>query len=82
MADTSNAPSVTLPPGLAGWYRGNSYKAAIQGSTSATWALAFIAVMLRFTARRLSKAGFWYDDWTIIPALVGFESPIYLLFPR
>ena len=29
-----------------------------------------IAVVLRLIARRLSKAGFWWDDWTILGALV------------
>lgn len=47
---------------------------AIQGSIIATWILAFIAVTLRFVARRLSKAGLWYDDFMIIPALVFLLS--------
>ncbi|KAG8530682.1 uncharacterized protein KY384_004037 [Bacidia gigantensis] len=42
---------------------------AIQGSTSATWAIAVICVALRFIARRASKAGVWYDDWMVIPGL-------------
>ena len=45
--------------------------AQIKGSIVATWALAVIAVCLRFTARRLSKAGFWYDDWLMVPATVS-----------
>lgn len=36
----------------------------------ATWALAVIAICLRFLARQLSKAGLWYDDWLMIPATV------------
>ncbi len=47
---------------------------AIRGSIIATWILAFIAVALRFIARRLSKAGLWYDDIMIIPALVFLLS--------
>ena len=42
----------------------------LQGSILATWALAVIIVCLRFLARRLSKAGLWYDDWLMIPATV------------
>ena len=45
--------------------------ARIEGGPLATWALAVIAVCLRFTARRLSKAGFWYDDWFMGPAMVS-----------
>ena len=48
--------------------------ARIQGSILATWALAVIAVCLRFLARRLSKAGLWYDDWLIVPATVSILS--------
>ena len=45
-------------------------QARIQGPIIATWALMIIACILRFIARRLSKAGLWYDDWLMIPALV------------
>ena len=45
--------------------------ALIKGSIIATWALAVIAVCLRFVARRLSKARFWYDDWLVLPATVS-----------
>ena len=43
----------------------------IHGSIIATWALALITVCLRFIARRLSNAGFWYDDWLLVPATVS-----------
>ena len=43
----------------------------IKGSIIATWAFAVIAVGLRFIARRLSKARFWYDDWLVLPATVS-----------
>lgn len=46
--------------------------ALIKGSIMATWALAVIVVCLRFIARRLSKARFWYDDWLVLPATVNF----------
>ena len=45
--------------------------ALIKGSIIATWALAVIVVCLRFVARRLSKASFWYDDWLVLPAAVS-----------
>ena len=34
--------------------------------------LSTIAVLLRFVARYLSKAGLWWDDWTILMALVCY----------
>ena len=51
-------------------YLEHSELATVEGITSATWALALIAVVLRFTARRMSKAGLWYDDYMTILALV------------
>ncbi|KAM0799244.1 hypothetical protein BDR22DRAFT_324926 [Usnea florida] len=41
-----------------------------QGFTVATCTLALTASCLRFTARRLSNAGLWYDDWLIVPAML------------
>lgn len=43
----------------------------IGGSILATWTLTLITVCLRYFARTLSKAGFWYDDWLIVPATVS-----------
>ena len=43
------------------------------GSVIPTWLIALIAVCLRFLARRLSKAGLWYDDWLVIPAAVSIR---------
>ena len=42
----------------------------IQGPVISTWILALIAVCARFAARKMSKAGLWYDDWLIIPTMV------------
>ena len=50
----------------------------IKGSIIATWALAVIAVCLRFTTRRLSEAGFWYDDWLMVPATVSLPQKMSL----
>lgn len=44
-----------------------------QGSIIGTCALAFISVCLRYYARKISKAGFWYDDWLIVPATVSIS---------
>lgn len=44
----------------------------------ATWAIALITVCLRYLARRLSKAGLWYDDWLMIPATVSISQKIIL----
>lgn len=52
------------------FYVVSNKNAQIKGSIIATWALAVIAVCLRLTARRLSKAGFLYDDWLMVPATV------------
>jgi hypothetical protein len=49
----------------------------IIGSVSATWALATIALVMRFLCRRISKAGYWWDDWLMIPAYVCFHNAHY-----
>ncbi len=36
--------------------------------------LACVAVLLRLTARRLSKAKIWFDDYMIVVALVNFYA--------
>ena len=45
-----------------------------QGAIILLWAMALIAVGSRFLARRLSKAGLWYDDWLMIPAIVSITK--------
>ena len=32
--------------------------------------LALGAILLRFYARYIMKAGYWWDDWMMIPAMV------------
>ena len=44
--------------------------ARLLGNIVFTWSLMLIIVFLRFTARRLSKAPLWIDDWLIVPATV------------
>ena len=47
-----------------------SVQNTIRGVIIATWILAVLAVSFRLFARRLSGAGFWWDDWLMVPALV------------
>lgn len=47
-----------------------SRTAEIYGSTIALLLLASVAVVLRIVCRKISAAPFWWDDWTIIGALV------------
>lgn len=61
---------MNLPPPPSGIDLGASQQSEIIGSITATWALAVICVALRFLARRVSRAGFWWDDWLMVPALV------------
>ena len=62
--------AMSLPPPPPGIDLTASKQPAIIGSIVATWAFAVIAVALRFFARRVSRAGFWWDDWLMLPALV------------
>lgn len=48
----------------------------IRGPVITTWALALAAVCLRYCARKVSKAGFWFDDWLIITATVSIPGTI------
>lgn len=41
------------------------------GAVIAMLVLATVALVLRFLARIMQRAGLQYDDWTIIVALVG-----------
>lgn len=61
---------MSLPPPPPGIDLGASQQTEIVGSIVATWVFAVICVALRFFARRISRAGFWWDDWLMIPALV------------
>ena len=64
--------SNTKATSLDDWYGVFFYeRGAIRGSVLALWFYAVLGLCLRFLARRLSKAGFWYDDWLLIPAIVS-----------
>lgn len=47
----------------------------IYGSVIVLTVIAVTAVVLRFLARKISSAGFWWDDWTITTALVNLSDP-------
>ena len=48
-----------------------SQQPRLYGTYSSTWLLAIIAVALRMLCRkRLSRAGFWWDDYVICLSLV------------
>ena len=51
------------------YYR--SRTAELYGVTSALLVIATAAVILRLLSRRVSSASFWWDDWTILAALVN-----------
>lgn len=48
----------------------------LRGIIIAIWIITLATVILRFLARRLSKAGLWYDDWLTIPATVSISETI------
>ena len=46
----------------------------ILGVNIATFCLAVIAIILRFIARRLTRAVLWWDDWLMLPAIVSCKA--------
>lgn len=50
----------------------------VYGGTISLILVAVIAVSLRLTARRLSAAGFWWDDWTLVIALVNQQCRVFI----
>lgn len=56
----------TAPPGID---LNDNAQGKIAGFAASTWALAVIAVFLRFVSRRIARAGYWIDDWLMLPAL-------------
>ena len=53
-------------------YLNASQQPHILASNIIACCLAVIAVVLRFASRKLAGAGFWWDDWLILPPIVGF----------
>ena len=48
----------------------DSIQPDIYGAISTVYPVAVLAAVLRLLARRVSKAGYWWDDWIIIIAMV------------
>ena len=84
---SSNTTYVQFDNGDAQFNNGNAYVDAwygvffyqggpIRGSVLALWFYALLGLCLRFYARRLTKADFWYDDWLLIPAMVSNDTKL------
>ena len=52
----------------------------IKCSILATWILALIVLSLRFAARKISKAGFWWDDWLLVLAMVRMRAAKHTIY--
>ena len=57
-----------------------SRTSGVYGGTISLIIVAAIAVALRLTARSISAANFWWDDWTLVIALVSQPRPGSQLF--
>lgn len=69
MATAPLDPNATVPnPSSGVFYEDRT--ATLYGGTIALQTLSTLFVILRFTSRRVSGKGFWWDDWMILPALV------------
>jgi len=73
-----------LPPPPPGTNLADNKQSMILGVNISLFCLAAVVVVLRFIARRLSKAPFWWDDYLMIPALafagvVFFTSVCWML---
>ena len=47
---------------------------AIRTTAILMWIVGLLVLALRFASRRISKAGFWWDDWLLVPAVVRLET--------
>ena len=54
-----------------------SRTAGVYGGTITLIIVAAIAVALRLTARSISAANLWWDDWTLVIALVSQPCPLF-----
>ena len=62
--------ALRTPPGTN---LGESQGPRIIATCATLIVLSSVAVVLRFVARQLSRAGLWWDDWTILAALVRID---------
>ena len=61
---------MALPPPPPGIDLRATQVPRILGVNIATFALAVMAICLRFIARRLTRLPYWWDDWLMLPAIV------------
>lgn len=66
-------PPSTKAPNLSSEFLAQSRVGDIHAAVITVSGLCTIAVALRFICRRLVKAQLWWDDWTILAALVSNE---------
>ena len=38
------------------------------------WTIGLLAIGLRFLSRKISRSGIWWDDWLVLPVLVGLRD--------
>ena len=56
-----------------------SRTSGVYGGTISLILVAAIAVCLRLAARKISAANLWWDDWTLVIALVSLRHPRHVL---
>ena len=61
-------------PDLASAFLAQSRVGAIYAAVITVSIAGTIAVTLRFICRRMMKAHLWWDDWTILAALVSVSK--------
>ncbi|KXH51452.1 hypothetical protein CSIM01_08238 [Colletotrichum simmondsii] len=67
--------SLPVPDGID---LSESRVASIIGALSCTWALAAIAVALRFLARRIQSNKLWLEDWLITVSLIAAAVHVFI----
>ena len=61
-------------PDLSSTFLAQSRVGAIYAAVITVSIASTIAVTLRFICRRMMKAHLWWDDWTILAALVSLSK--------
>ena len=65
---------MALPPPPPGVDLQDTQVPRILAVNIATFTLAVMAIILRFTARRLTRQPYWWDDWLMLPAIVCWSD--------
>ncbi|KAK1569460.1 uncharacterized protein LY79DRAFT_653959 [Colletotrichum navitas] len=69
---------MALPPPPEGLDLGESRVHEVTSILVATWTLSFIAVSLRFFARRLRQTQIWPEDWIIVVSLLAAGVHVFI----